>query len=200
MKKIYLFTGILLVGVLVGTCGILIRRNRAMTAQLNILYPALTSASLRDVQLDYLENCFVLSLKNKVSLSDLIADPSDPPVRALLETKQNPTLVYYYDQSQCQDCILFGMSKLKLFTEKTGIEPLLLTYYTDARSLQSMNQLMDVSFTSCNLPHRANSKINNNPFFFVLDDEDVNAVFIPEKGLPKITDRYLETIAGVYWP
>lgn len=203
MKKSYFIVAVSLAILLVGICMSLIRRNWLLTRELDMLHSAMSLSGSRDVEIDYLEESFELSLENNHSLYDLIADSANFPVSllSLPITEKNPRLVYYYDQSQCQECIIFGMNKLKLFVERTGIQPLLLTHYTDTRTLQEVNRLLDVlSFPSCNLPFRINIEVSDTPFFFIiLDDKNIQAVFVPEKGLPKITDRYLKTIGNVYW-
>lgn len=201
MKKIYWLTFAVVALSLAGTCIVLLERNRELNREREILYSALSASGLTGAELDYLEHSFILSLNNRIPLADFIADPADPAASLpdIPTVKQNPTLVFYHDQSQCNDCILFGMSKLKSFVEQTGIEPLVLTHYTDPQFLKNAERLLDAPFPTVNLPHKPGFGTENNPIFFVLDNQEVYAVFIPEKGIPRITNRYLEAILRTYW-
>ena len=108
-----------------------------------------------------------------------------------------PRLVYRYSALNCSSCIEFGKSKLEEHFPNFENDDDLLFIISD----YPINK--KVSYTNCLNLNKNNLglsiELGNQPFYFLLINNQVEHVFIPDKSFAEYTDIYLQKIRKRYF-
>lgn len=111
---------------------------------------------------------------------------------------QAPVLVYRYTELNCQECIVFGMLKLKDIKTDNVV---LLSHYHDFYLFKTQSKALNGNeFSIYNVSDIMELDTLNVPYYFLLHkNKIVSDVFIPDKMFPEITKNYLEIIKQKYF-
>lgn len=117
----------------------------------------------------------------------------------LTEIIEQPTLVFKYKESDCRQCIDFGLIKLKGFVQRMNSgNSMVLAESSDKRLVQILkdqHQLSEIPFLQTGQLSSAMDTLDY-PYFFILSPSDLSItnVFFPDKSYPRSTDLYLSTL------
>lgn len=110
---------------------------------------------------------------------------------------EKPKLVYYYSALNCSSCVEFGENKLKdHFSDYENNNNLLfvISDYPGDKQVAYMNcfnlrkNYLKIPIEQANLP-----------FYFLLINNQIEHMFIPDKAFPEYTDTYLQEIKKRYF-
>ena len=109
----------------------------------------------------------------------------------------NPILLYRYSAFSCDICVKFGDNKLKdYFTDyKNNLDLLFIVSDFPVDEHFAYSNLINLGKTNLDLPIEQ----ANLPFYFMLIDNKVQHVFVPDKSFPEYTDGYLKEIKRRYF-
>ena len=120
------------------------------------------------------------------------------PLKEAFEEEQEQLLVYRFSKMHCESCIVSSIEILQKWCDSIGkINILFLGNYSNNRIFQrtipnySIGNMKVYNTPAFNIP----AEEKGYPYFFTLNrDLHISNVFFPNKAIPKITDKYLETI------
>ncbi len=109
-----------------------------------------------------------------------------------------PVLVFRYSALNCRECIEFGYTKLKEFFNDTELKRYILSISSDFSLEDEIHEKshLDLKKMKLGLPIEQ----GNEPFFFILDGNQIKHVFIPDIKHSEYTDTYLYEIKKRYFP
>lgn len=115
--------------------------------------------------------------------------------------KQQYVVVYRYHDTDCEACIHFGMIKLKKLSQHIGNNKIIILVKTPSkRTIELAHNVYNINFPIYivdSLPIHLDQF--NIPYLFILDkDMQINNLFIPDKTIPKFTDKYINEIQNKY--
>jgi len=111
--------------------------------------------------------------------------------------KDIPVFVYRYSAFNCDVCVKFGNSKIEeYFSDKKDNRKLLhiISDFPSNYKIPNAN-VLDLQKNNLGLP----LENANQPFYFVLINNYVCHVFIPDNNFPDYTDTYLQEIKKRYF-
>jgi hypothetical protein len=108
-----------------------------------------------------------------------------------------PILVYRYSVLNCDICVKFGNSKIEEhFPDyKNNSKLLFIISGFPANYTINHTNFLDLQKNSLGLP----VENSNQPLYFILINNYIHHVFIPEKNFPENTDTYLQEIKKRYF-
>ncbi|MDD4781811.1 MAG: hypothetical protein PHT02_14575 [Tissierellia bacterium] len=110
--------------------------------------------------------------------------------------KDKPLLVFRYSALNCNECVEFGFKKIEEFFDDYKKNSNLLFVLSDHISeKETQNNNINLKKEKLGLPFEN----SNQPFYFLLFDNQVRHVFIPDKNYPEYTDTYLSEIKRRYF-
>ena len=116
-------------------------------------------------------------------------------------TIDSPVLIYRFSLFNCSPCVNFTLDKLKEHFPDFSTNNRIMLIYDDenmriSESMFGKNIYVTKDRYSLGLPME---KINI-PFMFILDEDLITKqFFVPEKGMPSLTDEYLSIIKMRYF-
>jgi len=108
-----------------------------------------------------------------------------------------PIFVYRYSAFNCDVCVKFGNTKIEeYFSDKKNSQQLLyiISDFQSNNNIQNA-KVIDIKKNNLGLP----VENSNQPFYFVLINNCIRHVFIPDKSFPDYTDLYLREIKKRYF-
>jgi hypothetical protein len=141
----------------------------------------------------YIKQNIYESVINNNTMIDLSGQP--------WKSKENipsdkPILVFRYSALSCNVCIEFGYNKLKeYFTDYKDNNHLLVIVSDYPAQYKVDLNFIHLNKGKLNLP----VEDSNQPFYFVLVDNRVQNIFIPEKNYAEYTDVYLRMVKSKYF-
>lgn len=198
MKYLQTIIGLIIVVILLGTDLILVSRLRNSRQEILIRDSIINDQGVSSHKLDYVGSNLMRSYQfSGMKLENMkIIDTAGNAVTVKEMVRKAPVLVLRYHEGNCQECVVFGLSKMNSFSKGKKIQSVVLPRYNEMYPFKMSNQKLNshsLPFYNCQEDFLLDNQ--NTPYFFILDtDLNVNAIFIPDKVYPKVTDQYLETI------
>jgi hypothetical protein len=111
--------------------------------------------------------------------------------------RDKPILVYRYSAINCHPCVRFGISKIEEhFAEyKNSSKVLHIISEFPSSNENPRTNVLDLQRSRLRLP----VENTNQPYYFVLINNYVQHVFVPEENFPEQTDVYLREIKKRYF-
>jgi len=125
---------------------------------------------------------------NRLSLSEIFCEPR---------------LVLRFMETNCDACIEAELRALRRFERLIGSANIVvLASYARARDFRIMCQTYDINFPAYNISSDAIAsplERANRPYLFVMDSTFVAGfLFVPNKELPRVSEAYYQSIAGLW--
>jgi hypothetical protein len=110
---------------------------------------------------------------------------------------EKPVLVFRYSAFNCGSCVKFGMNKLAEYFEDSTSNSDLLFVQSDfpEKGKVMYRNSVDLGRTKLDIP----VENSNQPFFFLLTDNRIDHVFIPDDRFSEYTDTYLQEMKTRYF-
>ncbi|MDR0543036.1 MAG: hypothetical protein LBH19_12615 [Dysgonamonadaceae bacterium] len=126
------------------------------------------------------------TLNNELKISDLFRDADRMLVARISET-------------HCRDCAVYLVREMLRWAEQSGGKPaVFFEHYGESRNFNRLKANYGIGNTDAYAVPRLDipAEKTYTPYFFVPDKTlRVSRLFIPEKTVPELTDKYLEIIA-----
>lgn len=112
-----------------------------------------------------------------------------------------PVLVFRFSIFNCSECVHFALNKLKQNLHDFATNDRIILIYDDNNMRVSESMFGKMPYVTKERNIMGIPMENSNiPFMFILDTEmKVKHFFIPEKGMPELTDEYLSIIKTRYF-
>lgn len=177
----------------------ILKKNNKYVKLLQYKDSIILNQDFKQQQLDYIESNLFSTIKNQNI--DIKTKIKTYHIDTLLN-KQQHVVVYRYHDTDCESCIHFGMLKLKRLSEYIGNEKIIIFIKTSSKkTLLLSRNVYNINFPMFiidSLPVHLDQF--NIPYLFVLDQNmQINNLFIPDKTIPKYTDKYLNEIQHKYF-
>lgn len=122
-----------------------------------------------------------------------------------LLNNDNPKLVFFYSQLNCQVCVNTEIKKLKLFSEKIGKgNIIIISSYKNKKDYLIFKKIHNLNLKIYNIGLKNTLGLPlenyNVPFLFIANSKfRTQNIFVPFKGLPSISDMYYDFILNKYF-
>lgn len=197
LKKIYLVAAGLAVVFLIVTNLILVRRVSDAETAVELRDSIIREAGSRSSSLEvkYLKSCFSGLLLNediKAFNAELVtADRRKYTLNQVLG--KGPVLILRYSELNCADCVVFALRKI---AEKYKVTPVVISEYSDMHSFKNaVDNFGRDRFLFYNVEKFSDADRQGAPYYCILmPNRTLEAVFVPDKLHPQITDFYFENV------
>ncbi|MBP1617090.1 MAG: hypothetical protein H6Q14_917 [Bacteroidetes bacterium] len=150
---------------------------------------------------------FIMGIKNSgLRLEDIsMKDSSGMGVfmKDFLKGRDKPMLVCRFSEQHCESCVSFAIKQLQGIVDSVGRENVLLggTYrnnkiFNRVKPLYGIDKLLVYNVPELGIPVEELGY----PYYFVLHgDLSISDVFVPDKGVPTLSNSYLGMIGKRYF-
>lgn len=200
LKKIYLVAAGLAVVFLIVTNLILVRRVSDAETAVELRDSIIREAGSRSSSLEvkYLKSCFSGLLLNediKAFNAELVAADQRKYTLDQVQGK-GPVLILRYSELNCADCVVFALRKIAEIAEKYKVTPVVISEYSDMHSFKNaVDNFGRDRFLFYNVEKFSDADRLGAPYYCILmPNRTLQAVFVPDKLHPQITDFYFENV------
>lgn len=150
-------------------------------------------------ELDTYKTIFYSNLANSgLNLSGILVKNSENtkiPIEKIFNNEQKQLLVYRFSKNHCESCVVASMELLQKWTDSIGRKNILiLGDYGNNKIFRKTMESYGITHPNIYNTPPFNIPAENMgfPYFFILNKNlDVLNVFVPNKGIPEITNEFL---------
>lgn len=110
---------------------------------------------------------------------------------------KKPKLVCFYSAQSCGSCVLFAQEKLEQFFPYELYQDKTLYIVSGYNSTKTFNKNNTINIRNQNLG--GNFQNSQFVYYFIINNDRIEHVFIPDKTYEKYTETYLELIKEKYF-
>lgn len=134
----------------------------------------------------------------------LISSTAEDTITLETLVGSSPKLVFHYSELNCMQCVDQEVGKIKKLAQKIGRENILIVAtYDNIRDLFLFKRVNNLELPVYKLPDEGIGlplEKANVPFLFIIDEEfKSKLVFVPEKTLPAMSEKYYGIIKSRFF-